>query len=258
MGTVNGTLVDNEARHLDQFGVLLAVTVLAIVAQMLFDLNATGDSVGPTLGAMAVNLLIGAALLLAVRAAGVRRRWTRIVDIVVGAGLALVLVLAIIELTTDQTADTVGVSSPSLVIVCLAVFSPIAVVWRLIQHRKITMATLLGAVAGYLLLANAFNFVFRALDSVSATPFFGVLESTTSYMYFSLVTITTLGYGDLFPVSDLGRLLATTEAILGQVYLVTVVAMAVGLYAQQQMKARMQYIADAGLDESRDDPDADG
>ena len=48
-------------------------------------------------------------------------------------------------------------------------------------------------------------------------------------MYFSLTTVTTLGYGDPSPVTDLGQLLATSEALIGQLYLVVVVALIVGL-----------------------------
>jgi voltage-gated potassium channel Kch len=51
-------------------------------------------------------------------------------------------------------------------------------------------------------------------------------------MYFSLTTITTVGYGDLTAQTHLGRLLANSEAVIGQVYLVTFVAMIVGLRAQ--------------------------
>ena len=51
-------------------------------------------------------------------------------------------------------------------------------------------------------------------------------------MYFSLTTITTVGYGDLTAQTHLGRLLANSEAVVGQVYLVTFVAMIVGLRAQ--------------------------
>ena len=51
-------------------------------------------------------------------------------------------------------------------------------------------------------------------------------------MYFSLTTITTVGYGDLTAQGNLGRLLANSESVIGQVYLVTFVAMIVGLRAQ--------------------------
>jgi hypothetical protein len=51
-------------------------------------------------------------------------------------------------------------------------------------------------------------------------------------MYFSLSTITTVGYGDLTAITPFARLVATAEAVSGQVYLVTFVAMLVGLRAQ--------------------------
>jgi len=51
-------------------------------------------------------------------------------------------------------------------------------------------------------------------------------------MYFSVVTLTTLGYGDLAPVSDVGRFFAMTEAIIGQVFLVTIVARLVSLLSR--------------------------
>ena len=63
------------------------------------------------------------------------------------------------------------------------------------------------------------------------------MDSTTSFMYFSLVSITTVGYGDLAAATDLGRLLAASEALVGQVYLVTFVAMIVGLRIRQREQA---------------------
>jgi hypothetical protein len=248
---VNDILFDNEAKHLDRFGLLLIITALAIVAQMLFDVDTASESVPVTLGATVVTALVGLALLLAIRAAGVRRRWTRIADLLVGLGLALLVVLMLSGVFTDDPSGFSFSSTPPIVVVVLALFSPVAVVWRLAQHRRVTTATLLGAITGFLLIANAFNFAFRAADSLGSTPFFGVEESTTSFMYFSLVTVTTLGYGDLSPVTDWARLLATTEAVIGQVYLVTVVAMLVGLFAQQR-------VGTGGVLSMPDMPDDDG
>lgn len=237
MRSVNETLFDDEATHLDRFGVLLLVTTLAIVAQMLFDVGAAPDTISQTVGATIVTTLVGIMLLLAIRAAGVRRRWTAIADAFVLLGIGALLVLLLVEIFVNDAASFSFRVTPPIVVVALAVFSPIAVVWRLTRHRRVTTATLLGSVTGFLLIANAFNFAFRAADSLGSTPFFGAEESTTSFMYFSLVTITTTGYGDLSPVTNWARLLSTTEAVIGQVYLVTVVAMIVGLFAQQRIGA---------------------
>jgi voltage-gated potassium channel Kch len=52
--------------------------------------------------------------------------------------------------------------------------------------------------------------------------------SRSDALYFSYVTLATVGYGDLTPATELGRTLAVAEALLGQIYLVTVVALIVG------------------------------
>ena len=82
----------------------------------------------------------------------------------------------------------------------------------------------------------AFNFAFLAVDFYQSETFFSTQEPTTSFIYFSLTTITTLGYGDLAPVSEVGRLLATIEALVGQVYLVTFVGMVVGLLVAERQR----------------------
>jgi voltage-gated potassium channel Kch len=56
--------------------------------------------------------------------------------------------------------------------------------------------------------------------------------------YFSFVTITTVGYGDIYPVSPLARATAATEALLGQLYLVVLVARLVGLHTAQEARER--------------------
>ncbi len=113
-----------------------------------------------------------------------------------------------------------------------------AIIRRLVQHREVTRGTLLGAISGYLLLPIAFFYVFIASTTLTRVPFFGDPQPTTSYMYFSLTTITTTGYGDLTAASPFGRLLAMAEAVTGQVYLVTFVAMLVGLFAANRMAGR--------------------
>ena len=101
------------------------------------------------------------------------------------------------------------------------------------HHRKVTSSTLAGAIAAYLLIATAYFFAFLTVGGWQGTFFASPDEVSSSYMYFSLTTITTVGYGDLTAQTHLGRLLANSEAVVGQVYLVTFVAMIVGLRAQE-------------------------
>jgi hypothetical protein len=111
--------------------------------------------------------------------------------------------------------------------------TPVFVTRRLFLQARVTAGTIFGAMAVFLLIALAFDYVFLSLAQWGS-PVFGQPEPTTSYMYFSLVTITTLGYGDLSPVSEASRYFATAEAVIGTTYLVTVVARLVAMFGTDQ------------------------
>lgn len=98
------------------------------------------------------------------------------------------------------------------------------------DQGRINAQSVLGVVTVYLLLGLLFSFAFSAVAVLGDGPFFaqGTDGSMAERVYFSGVTIATLGYGDLTPVTTTGRMLAVGEAILGQLYLVTVVAVVVG------------------------------
>jgi uncharacterized membrane protein len=78
-----------------------------------------------------------------------------------------------------------------------------------------------------------FSFLFGAVQEIDG-PFFAQVAdpSRSDFLYFSYVTVATVGYGDLTAASDLGRMLAVTEGLLGQIYLVTVVALIVSNLAR--------------------------
>ena len=87
-----------------------------------------------------------------------------------------------------------------------------------------------GVLALYMLLGMAFAFTYGAIDQLgSGDVFADGTEATVSHcLYFSFTTLTTVGYGDIVTQSDLGHTLAIFEALLGQIYLVTVVSLLVG------------------------------
>ena len=229
---------DDRSVHLDRFGLVLALTVVAIIALALVDLSWPPDTVAAAGASAATTVLVGVTLLLAMRASGLARRWQRAADLIVIAVVVIYTILLVLDLATDVPAAAASHASHPLTLVALSALAPLVVVRRLLHHRTVTTGTLLGAISAYLLIPIAFCYAFLGLEALQATPFFGHVEPSTSFMYFSLSTITTVGYGDLTAVTPLARLIATSEAVTGQVYLVTFVAMLVGLRAQHWVTAR--------------------
>jgi hypothetical protein len=226
---------DDEARYLDRFGLLLLATTVAVVTLALIDIGEARDDVASALGQFIVSIFVGATLLLALQASGVRHRYQILVNVGIGIGVLAALVVVLLQWIGNGEAQELGATS--VIWTVLSLLAPVLVIRRLLQHRRASVKTLLGALSAYLLIALAFTFFYLDLNAFGE-PFFGASEPTTSYMYFSLVTITTLGYGDLVAVTPLGRLLATVEAVIGQVYLVTFVAMIVGLLVAQRESRR--------------------
>ena len=74
-----------------------------------------------------------------------------------------------------------------------------------------------------------FAFLYAAINGLGGSPFFSQTShaTTAEFLYFSFVTQTTVGYGDFTAAGGLGRTLAVLEAVTGQLYLVTVIALLV-------------------------------
>ena len=219
---------------LDRFGWVLILSTVSVVGLALVDISGPEGSVtrlARELGSLVAAVTVGASLLIAMRASGVNPRRQRALDIIVGVTIVGYAITVLADITVAAGADQRnGVSGA---IALLSVVAPVIVVLRLVQHRNVTMATMYGAIAAYLLIAVAYFFLFLTMRSWQGTFFANPEEPSSSYMYFSLTTITTVGYGDLTAQTHLGRLLANSEAVVGQVYLVTFVAMIVGLRAQE-------------------------
>jgi hypothetical protein len=126
------------------------------------------------------------------------------------------------------------------------VYAIAIVVGDLFRRREVTVDTIFGAVVTYLLIATAFMFVFQLLEVVSPGALSGIPEEARqsraslvdALMYFSLVCLTTMGYGDIVPVSGLARPLAVLEGVIGQLYLAVMIARLVGLHIAGQSMSR--------------------
>lgn len=116
----------------------------------------------------------------------------------------------------------------------------------LFRGREVTGDTLAGAVCVYLLIALIWGYGFLLTEflvpeSFSFTQGHARLQLWVSkeifpFFYFSLVTMTTVGYGDMSPLTKEAQTLATMEALIGQIYLTILVARLVGMYLVTQQK----------------------
>ena len=95
---------------------------------------------------------------------------------------------------------------------------------------RIAWSMLAGALCAYLLLGLLFSSAYMFMSVHEGGSIFSQIQQATTVdtMYFSFITMTTVGYGDLTPVQDLPRMIAVTEALIGQIYLVTAVGLLVG------------------------------
>lgn len=116
----------------------------------------------------------------------------------------------------------------------LIALAPPAVVIGVYRNVRATGTVTVTVVAGvlclYLLLGLFFAFVYVAVQNLGGAPFFanGAAAVPSRSVYFSFVTMTTVGYGDYTARTNIGHTLSVSEALIGQIYLVTVVAAIVG------------------------------
>ena len=120
-------------------------------------------------------------------------------------------------------------SGPAILGAALALGAPIAIVHRLVHQPVINFTTVAGALCIYLLGGLFFALVYATIGEFHHGGFFVQTNhpSGVDYVYFSFVTLTTTGYGDLTASTDGGRMCAILEALFGQLYLVSIVAVLV-------------------------------
>ncbi len=109
-----------------------------------------------------------------------------------------------------------------------------------LKSEEVNREVIYAAILLYLLAALLWAFVYTFLELIEPASFNIDLNQSQDYMlvfqYFSFVTITTLGYGDISPVTEVARAFAILEAVVGQLYLVVVVAWLVGMYVSKKSK----------------------
>jgi hypothetical protein len=221
-------LFDDASSRLDSFGVVLLLTLFLLITLLLVDTRLGG--IDPVIAGGVVGLLAALTLLYSLEASGLARRYRLMVAITVGIGLAANLAVIVVRFIWPDTPAYWGTRVLGPVWVLIALMTPVASNRRLLKHRTVTLNTLFAAIASYLQIAIGFALLYQLMDNYSGEPFFGRVVASTVYMYYSLTVISTLGFGDYAAGDNVGRAASVIEALMGQIYLVVVVAMLVGLF----------------------------
>lgn len=203
----------------DDFGVALVLILITIIVFA----SAQGSW-----GQLVSVALSGGTLLFVLHTAGAHRRTFRasafvVVAAVLGAATAVLL------------GDTVASSTAGLVGLLLAFVAPIVILRRIVLSPTITVRLILGALSIYLLLGLAYAYLFPLVATLTGEPFFVQTASpnASDYIYFSYTTLATIGFGDFTAGTSLGRMVAVSAGLVGQLYLVSAVALLVGNVGRQ-------------------------
>jgi hypothetical protein len=127
-----------------------------------------------------------------------------------------------------------------LLVAALVLLAIVAILMSVMRATRVDADKIMGAICALFLIGLFWSFLYQFIDSVDPDSFDGSGHDhahsviggprQAELLYFSFVTMTTLGYGDIVPTNQLTRALATMEALAGQLYLAVLVARLVALH----------------------------
>ena len=130
------------------------------------------------------------------------------------------------------TGDFFGILFLAFIVVVILSF--------IFKERNVSLNVIYASIVVYLLLGLMWSFIFKVVESLQpgsfSVPHQMLGEGRSLFSYYSFVTITTLGYGDITPIKGAARAFSELEAVVGQIYLVVLVARLVGINIAQTIK----------------------
>jgi len=213
-----------------RYGSLLVCLVLVMILQPTIDTQ---------IGKLILEVFFIAVLLAGLRAIQVEQGLLRFEVVLLAVSLACG---AAGTLMNHELLFLIGLAGRLLFLVLVA----LNILLDLFRGSEVTGDKLAGAVCVYLLIALICGYAFLITEFVTPESFsftqgqermkLWVSKEFFPFFYFSLVTMTTVGYGEMAPVTPVARTLATMEALIGQVYLTILVARLVGMFLVHQQK----------------------
>lgn len=221
--------LDEEEASAERIG--RHTVLLASLALLFLTLPMVRDMPG---GRLRFSLLFALVLISAIYVNSVRR-WLLVAGASLGA--AAIVLGAIAEVTGDPAIRVVS-SSFALVLVALTILMMLN---TLIRTRRVSRDTIVGGVCVYLMLGLGFAIAYQICLAIEpnvlhkgGVPLGELVEradhETVQILYYSFVTLTTLGFGDITPVAEHIQLLTIVEAVVGQLYVAIFIARLMGLF----------------------------
>ena len=175
---------------------------------------------------LAINSLLWATVLLTTLwSPGIPKALRRV-------GLAAT-VLVLFSAFTIGVFDSGTADGYRLLLLAIAQLAAIlAILHRILRHGTVTIQTVMGGISAYALIAFVMSSIYFGLDLISDQEFLNGVVDNGDYTYFSFVTLTTVGYGDILAASNLAKRLVVIEAFVGQVFIITFVARLVSLWGK--------------------------
>jgi hypothetical protein len=225
-GTGKAARQAEPARH-NRYGLLLIVLTVSYVLSAFFTEK--------WVTAVQIGLFLGVSLIV-FQAERIQRRTARLLVGAIIAGSVLAVVLALNKSEVDS-----GLAYCWSALILLA--AAVLIIRRVLAQPVINLRSIYGAVSAYVILGLMFAAIYAAINQFTHLDFFaqGPVATLKTFQYFSFTTLTTLGYGDYTAGQSGGQAVAVIEAILGQIFLATLVARLVAGYrstsARQQADA---------------------
>ena len=209
--------LERAERVRDAFGLVLASVLLTYVLASL--LTNRGWQ------AVVLCAATSATSLIALTSAHARPRLFRSALYLSGATILLAMVGA-------ASGDKLWLNVATVVQVALLTVAMGAVLQRVVMANQVGSQTILGALSVYAVLGILFTFVYGFVERVQGGAFFEGHPHPAGgdFLFFSYTTLTTTGYGNLVPGGQPGRMIAGLEMMIGQIFLVTLVAGLVSLW----------------------------
>lgn len=201
----------------DAFGlVLLLVLTTYVLASVLSNHG---------WGAVLLSVTTGATSIVALTSSHARPLFVR-------RALTIAALATLLAIVSAISGARLWLNISSLVEIGLLAVAMAAVLRRVVTAEAVGFRTILGAISVYTSLGILFTWAYGAIDRIEGGGFFGtgVAAKGSDFLFFSYTTLTTTGYGDLVPAAQVGRMLAGIEMMLGQIFLVTLVAGLVSLW----------------------------